>query len=81
MAPTKEEFQAWQSHPITRWVFKGARTGTQAQKAAWDKAAWDKGSADQLLLTELRTRADAYAALEETTYEGWCELNGDSPTE
>jgi hypothetical protein len=35
-----------------------------------------RGQADPLLLMELTTRADAYAALDETTYEQWCEANG-----
>jgi hypothetical protein len=28
---------------------------------------------------ELRTRADAYRALDETTYEQWCEALGEEP--
>lgn len=79
MQPTAEEFQAWREHPVSQWVFQAVRTSAQAQKAAWDQAAWDSGKPDPLLLTELRTRADALNGLHETTYERWCELHGAEP--
>jgi hypothetical protein len=49
------------------------------QKAAWMQASWEAGQSDALMLTELRTRADAYAALFETEYPAWCEANGQEP--
>lgn len=79
MNPTKDEFLLWQDNPITRWVVQAVKAHSQMQKDAWLSASWSKGECDSLLLTELRTRSDAYAALHETTYEGWCELHGVDP--
>lgn len=79
MSPTKDEFLLWQDHPVTRWVIKAVKAHAEAQKSAWLDASWDKGEANPLLLCELRTRSDAYAALHEATYLSWCELNGDEP--
>ncbi len=77
--PTREEFQAWRDHRVTRWVFRGLAVGADKNREAWVRDSWTSGQADPLKLAELRSRADAYAAPEETTYEGWCEFNGDNP--
>lgn len=41
--------------------------------------SWEGNSPDPLALAELRSRADAYAAIHETTYERWCEVAGIEP--
>jgi hypothetical protein len=79
MAPSSEEFLAWRESPVSQWIFKAVKASAQAQKAHWLTESWEGAKADPLLLCELRTRADAYTALEETTYEGWCDANGDDP--
>jgi hypothetical protein len=79
-APTRDEFKAWRDDPTTLFVFAALRRAREAQKEQWDAAAWDGGKNDDLLLTELRTRADAYASLEEGSYEdfcGWAEVEPD----
>lgn len=79
MVPSKEEFQSWQAHPLSQWVFQAIQLSAEAQKAHWLSESWEGAKADPLLLCELRTRADAYTALEETTYEGWCAAHGVDP--
>jgi hypothetical protein len=64
---------------MTKWVHVILRSAAEAQKAEWDKVSWEGGEASPLLLCELRTRADAYMALEETSYEQWCERAGIDP--
>lgn len=53
----------------------------EANRAEWGRISWDNGSANQAALSELRTRADAYRAIPELTYEALCEANGDEPNE
>lgn len=77
--PTKDEFLAWKDHPVSRWAFRALKAASEAQRAAWMADSWDKGQADPVALAVLRTRSDAYAALEEPEYEDWCALNGDDP--
>lgn len=74
-----EDFRLWAEHPVTRWVMQGAALFADQQKQAWTEASWSQGLCDPMNLNELRTRADAYAALFETEYEGWCEANGQDP--
>lgn len=64
---------------MTAWVRAILKDAAAAHKDEWDKVSWEGGEADPLLLRELRTRADAYMAIEETTYEGWCERAGIDP--
>lgn len=72
-APDRETFATWLDHPVTLFAFAALRNAAAEQKAAWDDASWHAGEADQLLLTELRTRADAYDALQAADYEAFCE--------
>lgn len=57
---------------MTRFVFSALEQAEKAQKAEWDNASWGGGKvrADDLrdTLTELRIRADCYAALREMTF-------------
>lgn len=64
---------------MTKWVQQACRLASDAQKAEWDGQSWGGGNCDPLLLKELSTRADAYNALAETSYEGWCEVLGQEP--
>lgn len=77
----KEAFQAWAESPATRWVFRAVERASELQKEEWDRVSWQQGQADPILLTELRTRADAYKGLIETPYERFCELLGEEPKE
>ncbi len=73
-----EDFEQWRDNPVTRWVMAGCRKGAEANQQAWVEASWDGGQADPATLLELRTRADAYLALCETTHDRWAEINGET---
>lgn len=77
MPPSVEEFARWRDDSVTRWFFHAFSTIADENKALWLKASWDNGQCNPLLLKELRTRADAYMAVTDTTYEALCETNGD----
>ena len=76
-AISEEEFLSWHDDPVTRWVLSACRKAAEENKLAWVEASWDAGNPDPLLLTELRTRADAYLALADTQYAGWLKTHGE----
>jgi hypothetical protein len=78
-APTRDEWAAWLDDPTTRFVMAALRRAASAQKVAWDDFAWHGGSSDQQLLTEYRTRADAYESIEAGAYEDFCAWAGVEP--
>lgn len=74
---TREEFDAWRDHPVTRFVMAAVMRAAVEQQAEWMDVTWTQGRfASERLQVELMTRADAYRALVETDYEGWCEWMG-----
>lgn len=77
--PSKEEWEAWSEAPLTRWVLAALASFADQQKAQWDLMSWEQGRSDPLVLCELRTRADAYRAIGEASYERLCELHGQNP--
>lgn len=77
--PTLGEFLAWKEHPVSLWVFKALQESSDRQKAQWEAQSWGEGTANPLLLLELRTRADAYEAVEATEYDAFCVMNGHDP--
>lgn len=79
MAPHREDFARWLDDPVTRWVLRALEAGAEKQRAAWSQASWDNGHANPALLQELRVRADAYRAVAESNYEGFCDMLGDEP--
>lgn len=78
VSPSEEEFEAWRDSPTTRWVFAACAIAAAENKRVWDEASWDTGNCSPELLLELKTRADAYLALEQTTYDGWLETHGET---
>jgi hypothetical protein len=78
-APSPDEFAAWRADPTTQFVFAAMRSAQAEQKAAWEELSWGAGNADERELIMLRTRADAYAAIEEVGYEALCEWAGIDP--
>jgi len=78
---TRDDFAAWLEHPVTGWVMRAFLKGADENREAWIKASWDGGACSRELLAELRTRADAYLAIAETGYEGFCEMHGETPNE
>lgn len=86
---TSDDFLRWREDSVTQWVFRAIEAGEQRAEATWLAATWDSGPAAMAhtvnrekmgaLLIELRAQADAYRALIDTTYEGWCENNGEEP--
>lgn len=69
-----DEFAAWRADPVTRWAMGELAKAAEAQRVAWLNQSWGDGVADPLLLAVLKTRADAYAALAEMTYEDLAEM-------
>lgn len=69
-----EEFAAWREDPVTQWVVAELAKASEAQKAAWIEQSWERTDCDPILLTELKTRGDAYSALAEMTYEDLAEI-------
>lgn len=78
---TREEFLSWQEHPATRWVLKALEAQAQRQMQAWVQESWEQGATDANLLLELRTRADSYRAIGETSYEGFCQAQDQMPVD
>jgi hypothetical protein len=78
---SRDDFARWRDDPVTRWVFKALASDADAQREAWTKHSWDNGHANPATLLELRTRADAYRAMEEVSYAGLCEALGEQPRE
>lgn len=70
-----EDLEQWRNNPVTTWVVAALKKSSEAQRRAWVDASWESGTADPLLLIELRTRADAYDAMSEVTFEGLKEIH------
>ena len=77
---TAEDFREWREHPVTEWVLAALSAQATRQQAAWVQASWVQGASDPMLLTELRTRADAYEAIAQTDYLSICERLDQTPT-
>lgn len=78
-APSREEWAAWRDDPTTLFILAALRNAAAAQKEAWDADSWHTGQANDRLLIELRTRADAYESIETADYEAFCEWAGVDP--
>lgn len=65
---SEDEFLAWRDDPVTQGIIRTLSAMADAQREAWLAASWDAGSTDPVLLTELRTRADAYRVFAEGSY-------------
>lgn len=79
MIPSRDDFARWLQDPVTRFVMAAHRKTAEDNRAAWISQSWDNGQANPLTLLELRTRADAYLAITDTPYEGYCEALGEEP--
>lgn len=64
-----EDFSAWREDPTTQAIVAALNAFADAQKTAWDLLSWEQGEADPMKLMELKTRADAYRALAELSFE------------
>lgn len=81
MTISRDDFARWRDDPVTRAVTRAFRLTRDDCEHAWKDASWNNGHANPLLLKELRTRADAYEAIADLTYEGLMETNGETPSE
>ena len=81
MPVTRDDFLTWRENPVTKWVFQALETAAAETKTAWVEASWHHKVSSPELLLELKTREDAYRALIDTTYERFCEIFGEEPTE
>lgn len=68
-APTPEEYSAWLSHPVTRWVAYAYERKAAESKELWMSRSWESEQSDPIQLRELRTRADCYSAFLQCNYE------------
>lgn len=71
---TAEEFDAWRQDPVTAWVMAEMSRAADLQREGWIAASWDGGACDPMLLNTLQTRADAYRALAELSYDDIAEI-------
>ena len=69
--PDDEDFAQWCEHPITRFVASAYQRAAEKQREEWMQISWEQNRTDPLLLTELRTREDAYNAFLQTVKEGY----------
>ena len=76
---TREDFIRWREEPVTRAVMEAHRRTAEDNRIAWMRHSWDNGHANPLTLLELKTRADAYLAIAEMTYEAVCEATETEP--
>lgn len=79
MTPSRDDFARWLDDPVTAFVMRGFLEAAEANKAQWIAASWEGGACSEKMLAELRTRADAYRAIAETNYEGFCHMLGETP--
>jgi len=73
----REDFHAWLSDPVTKWVFTGVKNAAEQEKAEWVRQSWDNGKNVSSALLELRTRAFALTELSDNGFEDWQEWNGE----
>ena len=81
MTPSRDDFARWLDDPVTNWVMRAHLMAAETNKTAWIDASWGNGAASKEMLAELRTRADAYLAITQTGYEGFCDMLGEQPNE
>lgn len=81
MPPSREDFIRWRDDPVTQWVMRAHQAAADANKSEWMRSTWETGKASEGALRELRTRADAYEAICQTDYEGFCDMLGEEPHE
>lgn len=81
----REDFARWREDPMTKTVLGALKLAEAEQRKQWLEASWEggvvRGPDMERLLIELRTRADAYRALEEMSFEDmctWLELDADA---
>ena len=73
---SREDWEAWRDSPIALWLFRATLDFSETLKAEWMALSWGQGKSDPLGLCEMRTRADAYEALNAMSYDRLCELHG-----
>lgn len=69
---TAEDYDGWLEHPVTQWVLAAMDARAEEQRAHWQLVSWEEGKAPEMLLVELRTRADTLKAMREASYFDMC---------
>jgi hypothetical protein len=77
--PSREDFAQWLELPVTRFVMAAFRAQAQLCEATWHDQTWEAGIVDPKALTDLKARADTYMALEDSSYEAFCDACGVDP--
>lgn len=70
-----EDFQDWLDSPVTRWVLEAHKDFAGRLAQEWFDMSWNGGTADEKALIERKSRADAYLAIAEMTFERMTELD------
>lgn len=71
MQPSAQEFEEWQGHPVTEWVFRMVGKFANEQQGRWAKSAWDSGQLEAEAFVEARVRADCYLSLSQSSFDDW----------
>lgn len=64
-----EDFDAWRDNAITQALFAKLRAKAEEAKAKWLSDSWNGGKCDELMLADLRARAETWTDLCEMTLE------------
>lgn len=81
MKITRDEFQTWAEHPITRWVFGGLRVQSELLKQEWIEGAWNQDMLDPVEKTRTHARWDIMNQIADISYEDACAYTGQSPAD
>lgn len=71
MQPSKQEFEEWQGHPVTEWIFRLVGKFASDQQDRWAKMTWESGELQPEAFAEARVRADCYLSLSQSGFEDW----------
>jgi uncharacterized phage-associated protein len=66
---TKEDFEAWQTNPVTEAVLSAVKRIGEGAKGEWLQASWNGGQLDPAILAALKAKETAYIDLSDISYE------------
>ena len=83
VAPTEDEFAAWQQHPVSMFIAEAYRIAAEKQREAWDrqfdKPLYPTNADFSYYRLELKTREDAYRSILENTLADYLAIVDPSP--
>lgn len=76
---TRDEFELWRAHPVTKWVMRALENAREQERAEWMRISWEAAPADghtsPTALIELRTRFDTMGEVTGYTFEEWSNMH------